>query len=72
VGFATQAPQWMIYLHWGFSLAIIFTLIMSVNFSEVEEMSTQDKSPKFHLIFNPKTYLLGSLSVAYLLLCIFI
>ncbi|KDM90898.1 hypothetical protein EA58_14155 [Photobacterium galatheae] len=62
----------MNYFHWAYSIFLIFLLIQTVNYSEVEEISNEDKSPKFNLIFNGKTYLLGTLFVIYLLLCIFI
>lgn len=69
---ASNVSQWLNYFHWGYSIFLIFILITTVNYSEIEEISNEDKSPKFHLIFNAKTYVFMAFFVIYLLLCLFI
>lgn len=61
-----------VYAYWIFVAVLIFILMEFVSYEEVEEQNSIDKSPKHLMIFNPKSILMGSLVIAFLLISILI
>ncbi|CAH7365401.1 conserved hypothetical protein [Vibrio chagasii] len=64
--------MYSVYLFWVFAAIAAFILIESVSYVEVEEANSADKSPKHHLLFNPKNILMLFLVVGFLLVSIFL
>lgn len=62
----------VIYLYWLYAIGLVYILTFGIGYSEAEEASSPDKSPKHFLLFSPRNIMLGVLVAGFVLFTVYL